>query len=124
VHCGLVGIDSGGSAEHYFAGMKKRVFLGACLMALASQPVKAQTGGLAAVVVVQIYQSTLNKGRIVVERGVDKPEIVEFKFSPQDEQAAAYQHIFAKLAQEGYVLKSTFSVQGGGATTLGFGRSQ
>jgi hypothetical protein len=102
--------------------MKKLLFLGACLVALASQPVMAQTGG-PAVVVVQIYQSSPNKGRIVVERGVDKPEIVEFKFSPQDEQAAAYQHIFAKLAQEGYVLKSTFSIQAG-STTLVFGRSQ
>jgi hypothetical protein len=102
--------------------MKKLVFLGACLVALASQPVMAQTGG-PAVVVVQIYQSSLNKGRLAVDRGTGKPEIVEFKFNPQEEQSAAYQHTFTKLAEEGYVLKSTFSIQAG-STTLIFGRSQ
>lgn len=100
--------------------MKKLLFLGACLVALASQPVMAQTDG-PEVIVVQTYQSRLNLGRMIIDRGLDKPEIAEFKLNPQEEQATAFQKLFAKLALQGYVLKSTFSIESG-VTTLVFGK--
>jgi hypothetical protein len=119
-NCGLVGIDSGSSSEHYFAAMKKLLFLVAYLVALASQPVMAQTGG-PSVVVVQLYQSGFTKYQIVIDRGGDTPEVVEFKADPQIKQAGVYQHIFEKLAQEGYVIQSTFSLIPN-STTLVFGK--
>jgi hypothetical protein len=57
--------------------MKKLLFLGACLVALASQPVMAQTGG-ADVVVVQVSFG-LGAGQILISHGGGKTEVVEIK---------------------------------------------
>jgi hypothetical protein len=91
-------------------------------VALASQPVMAQTVG-PAIIVVQVYPAAFAKWQIVIDRGGDKPEVVEFKADPSIKQAGVYQHTFEKLAQEGYVIKSTFSLEPH-STTLVFGRSQ
>jgi hypothetical protein len=104
-----------------FAAMKKLLFLGACLVALASQPVMAQTAG-PSIVVVQVFAAGFAKYQVVIDRGGDKPELVEFKADPQVKQAGVYQHIFEKLAQEGYVIKSTFSLEPH-LTTLVFGKN-
>ena len=88
--------------------MKKLLFLGACLVALASSPVLAQTGG-AQVVVVQVsfYPSG---GQMTISRGEGKTEVIDFKRSRgQAAEVEAYQQTISKLYQEGYTLKSTFS---------------
>jgi hypothetical protein len=130
--CGLVGIDSGSSSEHYFAGMKKLLFLGACLVALASSPVMAQTGG-ADVVVVRVNEGSAAVGSncLIVVRGKGKSEKIAF---PTEQQIAGpsaqalttsgeiMQGVFAKLHQQGYTLKSTFGH--GSTTTLIFAKGK
>lgn len=90
--------------------MKKLVFLGACLVALASSPAKAQTGG-ADVVTVRICQ---NAGRVYVatSTGAGKAEVSEIEVSNYTNKnigpiADLYQQTIAKLTQQGYTLKST-----------------
>jgi hypothetical protein len=89
--------------------MKKLLFLGACLVALASQPVMAQTGG-ADVVVVQVSFG-LGAGQILISRGGGKTEVVEIKKQNRNAgfESEAYQQVISKLYQEGYTIKSTFS---------------
>lgn len=101
--------------------MKKLLFLGACLVALASQPVKAQAGG-ADVVVVRIYDG--NTGKIVIARAGGKTEEVLFNGSYSSkglaESTSQFQQTVASLYQQGYTLKSTFSGGAGSVATLVF----
>ena len=103
-----------------FAAMKKLLFLGACLVALASQPVMAQTGG-ADVVVVRVYDGT---GKFVIGRPGGKIE--ELSFNPNytskglAESTDQLQKAIASLYQQGYTLKSTFGGAGGSVATLIF----
>jgi hypothetical protein len=105
--------------------MKKLLFLGACLLALASQPVMAQTGG-ADIVVVRINDT----GAIVymaISHGAGKTESLSFPSGYNEkrilETAERYQQVLTKLYQEGYSLKSTFTVSQG-LTTLVFVKGQ
>lgn len=108
-----------------FTVMKKLLFLGACLVALGSQPVMAQNGG-AEVVIVQVYYTGLSNGHIAVTRGEGKTEDVEFKGanSKQHIEAEAYQRVFAQLVREGYSLKSTIALGAGDTVTLVFEKKQ
>ncbi|MFD1874263.1 hypothetical protein [Hymenobacter bucti] len=102
--------------------MKKLLFLGACLVALASQPVMAQTGG-ADVVVVRIADGS-NASQLVIVRGPGRNERIDLSSSINNKSLTstgeAIQQATAKLYQEGYILKSTFSGQGGFVSTLVF----
>jgi hypothetical protein len=97
--------------------MKKLLFLGACLVALASQPVMAQTAG-PEVVVVQAY-FPIGTGRVVISRGPGKTEELEFKNGFRQTAAAeSYQQVIAKLYQEGYSIKTSFSSTSGLSTLI------
>jgi hypothetical protein len=100
--------------------MKKLVFLGACLLALGSSPVMAQTGG-PEVVVVRLFDNGTSVN-LVISRGPSKSEKVAFGSGGRDERltetAEAYQQLVAKLYQEGYSLKSTFTAVNGLATLV------
>jgi hypothetical protein len=102
--------------------MKKLLFLGACLVALASVPAKAQIGGTE-VVVVQVYSTGTGTFHLAVTRANGQTEDTEVRdgFNPKDHAGAvACQRAFAKLVQEGYTLKSTFSSDLYRTTTLVF----
>jgi opacity protein-like surface antigen len=98
--------------------MKKLLFLGACLVALASQPAMAQTGGSDMVVV----KVTEQYGRIefFIARAGSKPE--------HNESAEYTRSLLMELAQQGYNLTTTYTsggVAGGpGPTTLVFTKRQ
>jgi hypothetical protein len=91
--------------------MQKLLFLGSCLVALASQPVMAQTGG-PDVVVVRVYDAGANV-ELAISRGNGQVEMIKFNSGVSDkhlkEAAEGYQQALAKLYQEGYSLKSTFT---------------
>jgi hypothetical protein len=88
--------------------MKKLLFLGAFLVALASSPVRAQAT-LPTVVVVQV-SFWAGGGQILISRGEGQTETLAFKKDKnQGFEPEAYQQVIAKLYQEGYTLKSTFS---------------
>jgi hypothetical protein len=91
--------------------MQKLLFLGSCLVALASQPVMAQTGE-ADVVVVRVYDAGANV-ELAISRGKGQVEMIKFSSGVSDkhlkEAAEGYQQALAKLYQEGYSLKSTFT---------------
>jgi hypothetical protein len=95
--------------------MKKLLFLGACLMALASQPVLAQTGG-ADIVVVKVRE-TYSYMELNIARPGSKPEKRVFKSKELKELgdgnepsgiAEATRRLLADLAQQGYSLTSTY----------------
>jgi hypothetical protein len=97
--------------------MKNLLFLGVCLLALASQPVKAQTGG-ADVITVRIIASG---GRVYIatSTGLGKTEIVEVEVPTYTNKnlgqiADIYQQTIAKLKQQGYTLKG---MSGGDVST-------
>lgn len=102
--------------------MKKLLFLGACLVALASQPVMAQTGG-ADVVVVRVYDGSVS-GRLVIAHAGGKTEELPFNGSYNSkglaESGNQLQQVVTTLYQQGYALKSTFSSSGGVVATLIF----
>jgi hypothetical protein len=102
--------------------MKKLLFWGACLVVLASAPAMAQVGGNE-VVVVQIYQTGASTMHLAITRG-DGPTVdteVKDGYNPREHTGAmSYQRAFAKLVQEGYTLKSTFTSDIYRATTLIF----
>jgi hypothetical protein len=95
-----------------FAGMKKLIFFAACLVALTSQPVLAQTGG-PEVVVVRVLDGNPRDLRILVSYGEGKTEVTTVKSTMgKDGQEAineTYQKVLQKLYQAGYTLKSSFS---------------
>ncbi|MGI4822688.1 MAG: hypothetical protein ACRYFV_15875 [Janthinobacterium lividum] len=92
--------------------MKKLLCLGACLVALASSPVMAQTV-LPGVVVVRVNENNAKKVRVVVAYGNGKTEvtIVEASNSVEGGNAVVegYQQVFQKLYQQGYSLKTSFT---------------
>jgi opacity protein-like surface antigen len=97
--------------------MKKLLFLGACLVALASQPVVAQAGE-PEVIVVQVYYTGIATGHILITRGAGKNEDIEFKGKSWTETGEAVQAAIAKLYKEGYSVKSTYAPGTGSAATL------
>jgi hypothetical protein len=115
---GLVGIDSGGGVVHYFAAIKKLVFLGACLVALASSPVAAQASAPEVVVVVRILNN------LVIVRPGGKTEEVDYAGGTNakslTDSGITVQRVITKLYQEGYVLKSTYSGSAVSGATLIF----
>ena len=103
--------------------MKKLFFLGACLVALASSPVKAQTGGVD-VVVVKVFEASMSM-RIAITHGQGKTQVIETdgggsRKSNFVTSAETLQRIVADLYQRGYTLKSTFGTDGGNLNTLVF----
>jgi hypothetical protein len=109
-----------------FAVMKKLLFLGACLVALASQPVMAQTGG-ADVVVVKVFES-IGTMRIAVSHGQGKTEVIDAEGGGDKKKivdsAETLQKLIAGLLQQGYSLKSTFGGTQGMMSTLVFVKGQ
>jgi hypothetical protein len=101
--------------------MKNLFFMGACLWALGSTPVLAQTGG-SEVVVVRVYDG--NAGKIVIARAGGKTEEIPFNagYSSKGlaESTSQFQQTIASLYQQGYALKSTFSGGAGSVATLVF----
>ncbi len=106
-----------------FVAMKKVLFLGACLVALASSPVIAQTAG-PQVVVVRVNDGGGLGSHLVIVRGEGKSEVVDFPLGLSVKSLTtsgeAMQQVFAKLYQEGYALKSTFGGGQGYTSTLVF----
>jgi hypothetical protein len=102
--------------------MKKLFLLGACLLALASAPAKAQTVGKEVVVVRMIDAAARSK--MVIARPDGKTEEVEFNgglnSSSLKDAAVTIQRVISGLSQEGYVLKSTFTGSQGYGSTLVF----
>jgi hypothetical protein len=96
--------------------MKKLFFLGACLVALTSQPVKAQTGG-ADITVVRVAE---NSGRLVVVRPGGKATEHSLNMGlglkGLSESGQTIQTVMEGLYQEGYELKTTYST--GNVTTI------
>ncbi|RZJ93158.1 MAG: hypothetical protein EOO60_05645 [Hymenobacter sp.] len=88
--------------------MKKLLLFGACLVALASQPVKAQVAE-PAVITVQVYTGGVSGGYLLICRGEGKTEEIPFKSTKRYGSIEAYQRALAKLCQEGYTLKGTFA---------------
>ena len=88
--------------------MKKLFLMGACLWALGSTPVVAQTTRSEVVVVRMVFNGT--RLAMAVSRGEGKTEMTQFDVpSGQLKNAVplaeAYQRIVAKLTSEGYTLK-------------------
>jgi hypothetical protein len=102
--------------------MKKLLFLGACLVALASQPVMAQTGGPSIVVVRADYAGGLSY-RISISRGEGKTEIIEVK-DKGNALVEAYQKAITQLYQEGYSLKDSFTASAATGANLVFVKGQ
>jgi hypothetical protein len=115
--------------------MKKLLFLGACLVALASQPVMAQTGA-ADIVVVKVSESG-GYLQFDIARPSSKPEHREFTLKQLKEKGDSYfisgqaeytRLLLVELAQQGYTLTTTYSsnysAAGSGPTTLVFTKRQ
>lgn len=102
--------------------MKKLLFLGACLVALASQPVMAQTGG-ADIVVVRVAEYS-SRTHLTVERAGQEPEEVEFDWDSRigkkwPRASKGYLDALSKLYQQGYQVQATIpgtSFNNGGTT--------
>jgi hypothetical protein len=87
--------------------MKKLLFLETCLVALASQPVLVQTGGPDVVAVRFVYEAG-TKFHTFISRGTGKTKEQQAKGGNALENESC-QQVIAKLYQEGYTLRSTFS---------------
>lgn len=98
--------------------MKKLLLLGACLVALASQPVRAQAGGSteADVTVVRVTAS-YSRTAVTVTRPGGQQENLEFENDKQSEKrqvvGVGFQQLVAGLYQQGYQLQATFDTQMG-----------
>jgi hypothetical protein len=98
--------------------MKKLLFVGSCLVALASQPVRAQTGG-STEVDVTVVRVTAGYPRtfVTITRPGGKDESIEFDNYGRAEKrqlvGPGFQQLVADLYKQGYQLQSTFD------TTLG-----
>jgi hypothetical protein len=110
--------------------MKKLVFLGACLVALASSPVKAQTGG-ADIVVVRVMEYN-GRTYLTVERAGQEPEQIDFKWDSRigekrERASKGYLDTLSKLYQQGYRVQATipgFTNADVAYTTLVFTKGQ
>jgi hypothetical protein len=87
-----------------FALMKKCLFLGACLVALASEPVLAQTGG-AELVVVHVQESSRSL-YFSIARGQQQPEEIEIKLTKEVKAAPSYYTVLSKFYAQGYVVQA------------------
>jgi hypothetical protein len=93
--------------------MKKLLFLGVCLVALASQPVMAQTGG-AQVAVVRITEFPAT---VYVSLTKTEGKSEQWKFDSGrmgkrlDDSGQGYHKLLTDLYQQGYHLQSTFSTE-------------
>jgi hypothetical protein len=107
-----------------FAAMKKALFLGACLVGLASQPVMAQTSG-PDVVVVRVYEYS-SRLQITVSRGEGKTEMIQAKGGYQNQASSGevLQKVLLGLYQQGYMLKGSVTTDAGGIGTFVFGKGQ
>jgi len=102
--------------------MKKLLFLGACLVALASSPVMAQTGG-ADIVIVRVAEYSSNT-HLTVERVGQEPEEIEFDWDSRigkkwGRASKGYLDALSKLYQQGYQVQATIpgaSFNNGGTT--------
>lgn len=108
--------------------MKKLLFLGAGLWALAAAPARAQAVGSAPeLAVVRIFDNGLAVNAMIT-RGEGQNEKVEFASGGFDKRLQAsgegYYKLFQKLYQEGYTLQSTFATGHNSLTTLLFIKSQ
>jgi hypothetical protein len=111
--------------------MKKLLFLGACLVALASQPVMAQTGG-ADIVIVKV--TDYNTGlEFDIARTGSKPEHREYSAKQVKEKGegrynsgtAEYtRSLLMELSQQGYTLTNTYSPGFAAPQTLVFTKRQ
>ena len=90
--------------------MKKLFLLGACLLALASQPVMAQTGDadVVAVRVAERYGQT----HLTIERAGQEPEEIAFGWDGRIDKkfnraSKGYLDALRKLYQQGYQVQAT-----------------
>jgi hypothetical protein len=87
--------------------MKKLLFLGACLVALASSPVMAQTGG-ADVVTVRVVEE-VRHSRLWINWPGREPELIEFEWNDKEGKGAnagkGYEAAVNKLYLQGYHLQ-------------------
>ena len=96
--------------------MKKLLFLGACLVALASQPVMAQTGVVPSVAVVSIwYPGDGNQPYLQIDRDgkTERTTVLSLGIGEKitsntvEARAKALRQTVIKLYKEGYVLKAS-----------------
>lgn len=98
--------------------MKKLLFLGACLVALASQPVRAQSGA-STEVDVTVVRVTAGYPRtfVTITRPGGKEERVEFDNYERNEKrpqvGVGFQQLVTDLYRQGYQLQSTFDTTTG-----------
>ncbi|RZJ95099.1 MAG: hypothetical protein EOO60_01405 [Hymenobacter sp.] len=96
--------------------MKKLIFLGACLVALVSQPVMAQTGG-EDIVVVRVLEYSEHT-HLTIERAKQESEEVEFKWETKpgkgERASKDYLDALSKLYQQGYLVQA--SIPGASST--------
>ena len=114
--------------------MKKCLFLGACLLAVASQPVMAQTSTVDIIVVKVLEGNGLL--HFDIARPGSKPEHREFSARQLKEkgegnhlsgQAVYTRDLLVELTQQGYTLTTTYSsssAPGIGPVTLLFTKRQ
>ena len=99
--------------------MKKRLFLGACLVALASQLVEAQTVAPAVAVVIIKYEGDgPGLGHLMIDREgkIERKNVLNATFGnavPVEDvllaRAKILRQTVAQLYQEGYVLKASLA---------------
>jgi hypothetical protein len=112
--------------------MKKLLFLGACLVALASAPVKAQTGEPDIVVVKMTdgyYQPTIfdiaRPGKPPEHRVLNKKDLEALgSWGTLAGAAEATRRLLVELAQQGYSLSTTYSAGSTNITTMVFTKRQ
>lgn len=78
--------------------------MGACLVALASQPVMAQTVGTD-LVIVRIFQIG-RKLEFSIAHGQQQPEEVTFDLNKEVKPAPSYYTVLAKFYAQGYVVQA------------------
>jgi hypothetical protein len=82
----------------------KTLFLGACLVALLSYPVMAQTVR-PDLVVVRVIENPRTL-RFSIARGRQQPEEVEVKLGKEVKAAPSYHTVLAKYYAQGYVVQA------------------
>jgi hypothetical protein len=94
-----------------FAAMKKLFFTGACLVALASSPVLAQTGGAELVVVRVLEDPRSIYVSITTPDGQTEDRKLDSGFGTKGLTASskAFHQLLNEFYQKGYRLQSTFS---------------
>jgi hypothetical protein len=84
--------------------MKKILFLGACLVALASQPVMAQTTG-PNIVIVRVEERYSGNLMLFVERDGQATETIVYEETKKANMGKGYYPVLNKLYQQGYQLQ-------------------